>query len=45
MIKVIYISNRQVQDKFTSAGLPAGTYLYRLSAGAFTETRKMLIII
>ncbi len=30
--------------KFISDGLPAGTYLYRLSVGAYTETRKMLII-
>ncbi len=29
---------------FNAEGLPSGTYLYRLSAGEFTETKKMIFI-
>lgn len=29
---------------FPAAGLPSGTYLYRLTAGSFVQTRKMVIV-
>jgi hypothetical protein len=32
------------QVQFDSQGLPAGLYFYRLRAGEFCETRKMVIV-
>jgi hypothetical protein len=29
---------------FSAAGLPSGTYLYRMTAGSFVQTRKMVIV-
>lgn len=29
---------------FPAAGLPSGTYLYRMTAGSFVQTRKMVIV-
>ncbi len=32
------------QVSFNAADLPSGTYIYRISSGNFTETRKMILI-
>ena len=29
---------------FNASGLPSGTYLYRLQAGTFVDTKKMILI-
>jgi hypothetical protein len=29
---------------FDTSGLASGTYLYRLSAGGFAQTRKMVVV-
>ena len=34
----------QHQMEFGAEGLPSGLYFYRLTAGGFTETRKMMLI-
>jgi PKD repeat protein len=32
------------ETTWNAAGMPSGTYLYRLTAGTFTETKKMLLV-
>jgi hypothetical protein len=30
--------------EFDASNLPSGTYIYRLQAGNFSETRKMIVL-
>jgi len=30
--------------KFNGTGLPSGVYVYRLTAGGFAESRKMIVV-
>jgi hypothetical protein len=30
--------------KFDASGLPSGVYLYRLTAGIFVQSRKMIVV-
>ncbi len=34
----------EYETEFNASGLPSGIYLYRITAGAFTETKKMILV-
>ena len=32
------------ETKFDASSLPSGVYLYRMQAGTYTETKKLLLV-
>jgi len=40
----LYHEDNEVSHPFDARGLASGVYLYRLTAGAFTETKRLVVV-